>query len=55
MTAELETFVKEFVESTFAKYDTNKDDVLSFEEFTAASKENEGIRAFFTLSLSNLA
>jgi len=52
---ELEIFVKEFVESTFAKFDANKDNVLSFDEFTTASKDSDGIRAFFTLSVSKLS
>jgi hypothetical protein len=52
---ELDTFIEEFISNTFAKYDTNNDNQLSFEEFCAAANESEETREFFTLQIANLA
>eukprot|EP01126_Amoeba_proteus_P005956 TRINITY_DN12057_c0_g1_i2.p1 TRINITY_DN12057_c0_g1~~TRINITY_DN12057_c0_g1_i2.p1 ORF type:complete len:140 (+),score=33.75 TRINITY_DN12057_c0_g1_i2:355-774(+) len=53
-TESLEIFIKEFVDQTFAKYDANGDNKLSFEEWCEAAKENEEVRSFFTLKKAHL-
>jgi hypothetical protein len=52
---DLTEFVDGFVKSTFAKFDSNNDGKLSFEEFEKAALENEEVKNFFTLTVADLS
>eukprot|EP01128_Nolandella_sp_AFSM9_P001116 TRINITY_DN11233_c0_g1_i1.p1 TRINITY_DN11233_c0_g1~~TRINITY_DN11233_c0_g1_i1.p1 ORF type:complete len:238 (-),score=89.45 TRINITY_DN11233_c0_g1_i1:10-672(-) len=51
---DLDSFVNDFVNKTFEKYDENNDNQLSFEEFQQASQENSEVKDFFLLALEGL-
>mgnify|MGYP005867975885 CR=1 FL=1 len=50
---QLDDFIEDFVEKTFEKFDEDNDEQLSLDEYKKAAFENEEIRSFFTLSITD--
>ena len=46
---DLDKVVEDLVESTFAEYDTDKNQRLDFDEFCNAAESNDTLRELFTL------